>query len=174
MDEGALALKPEDGPVSSPPGATGTSDAWERVKLARHPQRPYTLDYLKLAFADYVELHGDRRFADDQAIVGGLASLDGRTIMVIGHQKGRDTKENVIRHFGMPRPEGYRKALRLMRHAERFDVPILTLIDRASGEARSFVVNDVTASIDRASSAACAFQSLTSRAAQEGAGELRP
>ncbi len=129
MDEGALALKPEDGPVSSPPGATGTSDAWERVKLARHPQRPYTLDYLKLAFADYVELHGDRRFADDQAIVGGLASLDGRTIMVIGHQKGRDTKENVIRHFGMPRPEGYRKALRLMRHAERFDVPILTLID---------------------------------------------
>jgi acetyl-CoA carboxylase carboxyl transferase subunit alpha len=103
--------------------------AWERVELARHPQRPYTLDYLQLAFTDFVELHGDRLFADDQAIVGGLAALDGRPVMVIGHQKGRDTKENVLRRFGMARPEGYRKALRLMRHAEKFRLPVITLID---------------------------------------------
>jgi acetyl-CoA carboxylase carboxyl transferase subunit alpha len=103
--------------------------AWDRVQLARNPRRPYTLDYLHLAFADFVELHGDRMFADDAAIVGGLASLDGRTVMVIGHQKGRDTKENVLRRFGMARPEGYRKALRLMRQAEKFGVPIITLID---------------------------------------------
>jgi acetyl-CoA carboxylase carboxyl transferase subunit alpha len=103
--------------------------AWDRVQLARHPQRPYTLDYLSLAFSDFVELHGDRLFADDAAIVGGLASLDGRTVMVIGHQKGRDTKENVLRRFGMARPEGYRKALRLMRAAEKFSMPIVTLID---------------------------------------------
>jgi acetyl-CoA carboxylase carboxyl transferase subunit alpha len=103
--------------------------AWERVELARHPQRPYTLDYLQLSFADFVELHGDRLFADDQAIVGGLAALDGRVVMVIGHQKGRDTKENILRRFGMARPEGYRKALRLMRHAEKFHLPVITLID---------------------------------------------
>jgi acetyl-CoA carboxylase carboxyl transferase subunit alpha len=104
--------------------------AWDRVQLARHPRRPYTLDYLQLAFNDFVELHGDRLFGDDAAIVGGLASLDpGRTVMVIGHQKGRDTRENVLRRFGMARPEGYRKALRLMRHAEKFGLPIVTLID---------------------------------------------
>jgi acetyl-CoA carboxylase carboxyl transferase subunit alpha len=103
--------------------------AWERVELARHPQRPYTFDYLQLAFTDFVELHGDRLFADDQAIVGGFAALDGRPVMVIGHQKGRDTKENVLRRFGMARPEGYRKALRLMRHAEKFRLPVITLID---------------------------------------------
>lgn len=103
--------------------------AWDRVQLARHPQRPYTLDYLQLAFADFVELHGDRLFADDAAIVGGLGSLDGRTMMVIGHQKGRDTKDNILRRFGMARPEGYRKAMRLMHHAEKFGMPIVTLID---------------------------------------------
>jgi len=103
--------------------------AWEQVQLARHPQRPYMLDYAQLAFADFTELHGDRLFGDDHAVVGGLASLAGRTVMLIGHQKGRDTKENVQRRFGMARPEGYRKALRLMRHAERFAIPIVTLID---------------------------------------------
>jgi acetyl-CoA carboxylase carboxyl transferase subunit alpha len=103
--------------------------AWDRVQLARNPQRPYTLDYVHQTFSDFVELHGDRLFADDAAIVGGLASLDGRTVMVIGHQKGRDTKENVLRRFGMARPEGYRKALRLMRQAAKFGIPIVTLID---------------------------------------------
>ncbi len=103
--------------------------AWERVQLARHPQRPYTLDYLRLLCAEFVELHGDRRYGDDPALIGGLASLDGRTIMVLGQQKGRDTQENVVRRFGMARPEGYRKALRLMRHAERFGLPVVTLVD---------------------------------------------
>ena len=103
--------------------------AWDRVQLARHAERPFTLDYVQLAFADFTELHGDRLFADDAAIVGGLGSLDGRTVMVIGHQKGRDTKENVLRRFGMARPEGYRKALRLMRQAEKFGLPVVTLID---------------------------------------------
>jgi acetyl-CoA carboxylase carboxyl transferase subunit alpha len=103
--------------------------AWDRVLLARHPQRPYTLDYLQLAFADFVELHGDRLFGDDAAIVGGPATLDGRTVMVVGHQKGRDTKDNQLRRFGMARPEGYRKALRLMRQAEKFGMPVITLID---------------------------------------------
>jgi acetyl-CoA carboxylase carboxyl transferase subunit alpha len=99
------------------------------VQLARHPQRPYTLDYLQLAFTDFLELHGDRLFGDDAAIVGGLATLGRRTVMVIGHQKGRDTKENVLRRFGMARPEGYRKALRLMNHAAKFGIPVITLID---------------------------------------------
>src|SRR4030088_2373244 len=94
------------GPWSPKPQEAPRRAAWERVKLARHPQRPYTLDYLKLAFSDFLELHGDRLFADDAAIVGGMAVLDGRTVMVIGHQKGRDTKENVLRRFGMGRPEG--------------------------------------------------------------------
>jgi acetyl-CoA carboxylase carboxyl transferase subunit alpha len=102
---------------------------WQIVQLARHPSRPYTLDYLSHAFSNFVELHGDRGFADDRSIVGGLARLDGRSVMVIGHQKGRSTKENLTRNFGMPRPEGYRKALRLMRVAERFGLPIVTLID---------------------------------------------
>jgi acetyl-CoA carboxylase carboxyl transferase subunit alpha len=104
-------------------------DAWDQVQLARHPLRPYTLDYARLAFADFVELHGDRQHGDDPAVVGGLASLEGRTVMLIGHQKGRDTRENVARRFGMARPEGYRKALRLMQQAERFVMPIVTLID---------------------------------------------
>ncbi|HEX9106901.1 MAG TPA: acetyl-CoA carboxylase carboxyltransferase subunit alpha, partial [Longimicrobiales bacterium] len=103
--------------------------AVDRVQLARHPQRPYTLDYIAEAFTDFVELHGDRAFRDDEAIVGGWARLEGRSIMVIGHQKGRDIKENLRRNFGMPHPEGYRKALRLMRQAEKFGAPIVTLID---------------------------------------------
>jgi acetyl-CoA carboxylase carboxyl transferase subunit alpha len=102
---------------------------WQRVKLARHPRRPYTLDYLKILAPDFVELHGDRRFADDPAIVGGLAIVDGLPLVIVGHQKGRDTKENIYRNFGMANPEGYRKALRLMRLAANFGIPILTLVD---------------------------------------------
>jgi acetyl-CoA carboxylase carboxyl transferase subunit alpha len=104
-------------------------NAWQISQLARHPQRPYTLDYIERIFTDFEELHGDRRYADDAAIVGGLARIDGRPVVVIGHQKGRDTKEKVRRNFGMPRPEGYRKALRLMGLAERFKLPVITLID---------------------------------------------
>jgi len=102
---------------------------WQITQLARHPQRPYTLDYLQLIFHDFQELHGDRMFGDDLAIVGGLARLGDRPVMVIGHQKGRDTKERVRRNYGMPKPEGYRKALRLMRLAERFALPLVTFID---------------------------------------------
>jgi len=103
--------------------------AVERVQLARHPKRPYTLDYIKRAFSDFVELHGDRTYRDDEAIVCGWARLDGRTVMLCGQQKGRDMKENLRRNFGMPHPEGYRKALRLMQQADRFGRPIITLID---------------------------------------------
>ena len=102
---------------------------WQITQLARHPQRPYTLDYLANVFTDFQELHGDRMYADDPALVGGLARLEGESVMVIGHQKGRDTKERVRRNYGMPRPEGYRKALRLMRMAERFGLPLVTFID---------------------------------------------
>jgi acetyl-CoA carboxylase carboxyl transferase subunit alpha len=102
---------------------------WQISQLARHPLRPYTLDYLERLVTDFEELHGDRCFSDDAAIVGGLARLEGRPLVVIGHQKGRDTREKVRRNFGMPRPEGYRKALRLMRLAERFHLPLITLID---------------------------------------------
>jgi acetyl-CoA carboxylase carboxyl transferase subunit alpha len=101
----------------------------QRVSVARHPKRPYTLDYLSTIFTDFVELHGDRLFRDDLAIVGGWARLAGTSVMVIGHQKGRDTRENIKRNFGMPHPEGYRKALRLMRLAARFHAPVVTLID---------------------------------------------
>ncbi|HVX88133.1 MAG TPA: acetyl-CoA carboxylase carboxyltransferase subunit alpha [Gemmatimonadales bacterium] len=101
----------------------------QRVLVARHPKRPYTLDYLSLIFTDFVELHGDRAFRDDPAIVGGWARLGGQSVMVIGHQKGRDTKENLKRNFGMAHPEGYRKALRLMKLAAKFEAPIITLID---------------------------------------------
>ena len=103
--------------------------ALERVQLARHPKRPYTLDYVDLAFTDFIELHGDRAFRDDEAIVGGWARLDGEPVMLIGHQKGRDMKENLRRNFGMPHPEGYRKALRLMQMADKFGRPVVTLID---------------------------------------------
>lgn len=102
---------------------------WQVSQLARHPRRPYTLDYIARIFTDFEELHGDRMYADDPAIIGGPARLDGRPVMIIGHQKGRDTKEKVRRNFGMPKPEGYRKALRLMRFAERFRLPLLTFID---------------------------------------------
>ncbi len=104
-------------------------NAWQISQVARHAQRPYTLDYAQLMFTDFQELHGDRSFADDQAIVGGLARFNGQTVMIIGHQKGRDTKEKIVRNFGMPRPEGYRKALRLMKLAEKFGVPLFTFID---------------------------------------------
>ena len=103
--------------------------AWQTAQLARHPQRPYTLDYIAKIFTDFEELHGDRSYADDEAIVGGVARLEGTPVMIIGQQKGRDTKEKVRRNFGMPRPEGYRKALRLMHMAERFKLPLLTFID---------------------------------------------
>ncbi|QOR12710.1 acetyl-CoA carboxylase carboxyl transferase subunit alpha [Haemophilus parainfluenzae] len=104
-------------------------DAWQVSRMARHPNRPYTLDYIEHIFTDFQELAGDRAFADDKAIVGGLARLDGRAVMVIGHQKGRTVKDKVARNFGMPAPEGYRKALRLMQMAERFNLPIITFID---------------------------------------------
>jgi acetyl-CoA carboxylase carboxyl transferase subunit alpha len=107
----------------------GRLTAWQRVQLARHPRRPYALDLIRLFAEDFVELHGDRLFGDDHAIVGGLARLEGRPIVVVGHQKGRDTQEKLFRNFGMPHPEGYRKALRLMQLAERFGKPVLTLID---------------------------------------------
>lgn len=103
--------------------------AWQIAQLARHPRRPYTLDYIQHIFTDFDELAGDRAFADDKAIVGGMARLNGRPVMVIGHQKGRETKEKIRRNFGMPAPEGYRKALRLMEMAERFNLPIITFID---------------------------------------------
>jgi acetyl-CoA carboxylase carboxyl transferase subunit alpha len=102
---------------------------WQVALVARHPQRPYTLDYVASMFTDFHEMHGDRTYADDMAIVGGLARFNGQSVMVIGHQKGRDTKERGIRNFGMPRPEGYRKALRLMRTAEKFGLPVITFVD---------------------------------------------
>ena len=107
----------------------GNLNAWQISQVARHPQRPYTLDYIQALFTDFEELHGDRAFADDPAIVGGVARFEGKPVMVIGHQKGRDVKERQYRNFGMPRPEGYRKALRLYRMAEKFGLPIITLID---------------------------------------------
>jgi acetyl-CoA carboxylase carboxyl transferase subunit alpha len=102
---------------------------WQKVQLARHPERPYTLDYISMMTTGFLELHGDRLFGDDKSIVGGFAKLDAQTVMVIGHQKGRDTKSNLYRNFGMPQPEGYRKALRLMKLAEKFGKPVITLLD---------------------------------------------
>ena len=107
----------------------GKLSPWQIAQVARHPQRPYTLDYVENIFTDFEELHGDRAFADDQAIIGGMARFNGQSCVVIGHQKGRDTKEKILRNFGMPRPEGYRKALRLMKLAERFAMPIFTFVD---------------------------------------------
>jgi len=104
-------------------------NAWQIAQLARHPQRPYTLDYIERCFTDFQELHGDRMYADDHSLVGGLARLEGEAVMIIGHQKGRDTKERVWRNYGMARPEGYRKGLRLMHLAEKFGLPLITLID---------------------------------------------
>lgn len=108
---------------------------WQKVQVARHRERPYTLDYVQWAFTDFVELRGDRRYADDRAIVGGPAMLNGRSVMVIGQQKGRDTRENIQRNFGMAHPEGYRKAERLMRQAERFGMPVITLVDTPGANA---------------------------------------
>jgi acetyl-CoA carboxylase carboxyl transferase subunit alpha len=105
--------------------------AWQIAQLARHPQRPYTLDYVERCFTDFDELHGDRMYADDHSLVGGLARLEGEPVVIVGHQKGRDTKERMWRNYGMARPEGYRKALRLMRLAEKFGLPLITLIDTA-------------------------------------------
>lgn len=102
---------------------------WQISQVSRHPQRPYTLDYIQSLFTDFEELHGDRAYSDDAAIVGGLARFNGQSVMIIGHQKGRDTKEKIRRNFGMPRPEGYRKALRLMKLAEKFNIPIMTFVD---------------------------------------------
>ncbi len=107
---------------------------WDRVQLARHPQRPHTLDYIGALCEDFTELHGDRRFGDDAAIVGGLATFATRTVMVIGHQKGSDTRENVKRNFGMPHPEGYRKAQRLMRQAEKFAIPVICFVDTPAAD----------------------------------------
>lgn len=118
-----------------PPGTSHRSEAarevsaWQRVQLARHPERPHSLDYIQKLCTDFVELHGDRLYGDDAAIIGGPASFGGQTVMLIGHQKGATTKENIARNFGMPQPEGYRKAQRLMQHAARFGFPILTFID---------------------------------------------
>ena len=103
--------------------------AWQRVQLSRHPKRPYSLDYIERVFTDFEELHGDRRFREDAAIVGGPAFIEGKPVMVIGQQKGRNTKENLHRNFGCPHPEGYRKAMRLMEMAEKFDMPVVTLVD---------------------------------------------
>jgi len=102
---------------------------WQRVQLARHPERPYTLDYIYMMTTDFIELHGDRNFKDDHAIVSGFAKLDNQKVMIIGHQKGRDTKTNLFRNFGMPNPEGYRKALRMMKLAEKFNIPVITMLD---------------------------------------------
>ena len=109
----------------------GNLSRWQKTLVARHPERPYTLEYIQLLMEDWVEVHGDRAFADDAAIVAGFAAFRGRSVAVIGHQKGRDTKERIVRNFGQPRPDGYRKALRVMRLAEKFGLPVLTLIDTA-------------------------------------------
>src|SRR4051794_25120263 len=119
MENEATAASPA--PVSNP--------SWERVQLARHPKRPHALDYITRLFTGFTELHGDRAFADDAAVVGGLAFFDGEPVMVLGQQKGRDTKQKLYRNFGMPKPEGYRKALRLMRLADKYRRPVITLLD---------------------------------------------
>jgi acetyl-CoA carboxylase carboxyl transferase subunit alpha len=134
QDDSALDISEEIGRLQKK-NQTLTKDiyaklsSWQISQVARHQQRPYTLDYIQGMFTDFEELHGDRAFSDDPAIVGGLARFNGQPVMVIGHQKGRDTKEKIYRNFGMPRPEGYRKALRLMRQAEKFRIPIMTFID---------------------------------------------
>ena len=134
QDDSALDIADEISRLSKKSEAL-TKDVYSKLsplqisQVSRHPQRPYTLDYIEHLFTDFEELHGDRAFADDKAIVGGLARFDGQSVMVIGHQKGRDTKEKIMRNFGMPRPEGYRKAMRLMHLAEKFAIPIMTFID---------------------------------------------
>lgn len=121
-------------PNSTAPEIDGPLSAWERVKLARHAGRPHTLDYIHELFTGFVELHGDRAFGDDQALIGGLGTFRGRPALVLGHQKGANTRDNLSRNFGMPRPEGYRKARRLMAHAEKFALPIITFIDTPAAD----------------------------------------
>ena len=116
-------------PTTDPTPVSETNPSWERVQLARHPKRPHTLDYIERLFTDFIELHGDRFFADDPAVVGGMAYFEGSPVMVIGQQKGRDTKAKLHRNFGMPKPEGYRKALRLMKLADKFRRPVITFLD---------------------------------------------
>jgi acetyl-CoA carboxylase carboxyl transferase subunit alpha len=123
MSDDSLQPAPDLTPVSD------TNPSWERVQLARHPKRPHTLDYIERLFTDFAELHGDRFFGDDPAVVGGMAYFDGHPVMVIGQQKGRDTKAKLHRNFGMPKPEGYRKALRLMKLADKFHRPVITFLD---------------------------------------------
>ena len=103
--------------------------SWQRVKIARHPKRPYTADYINMTMVDFMEIHGDRMFSDDKSIIGGFAKIDGEKVLVLGHQKGRNTKENLMRNFGSAHPEGYRKAMRMMKLADKFDIPIVTFID---------------------------------------------
>jgi acetyl-CoA carboxylase carboxyl transferase subunit alpha len=125
-----MAENRKPSPSEAIPGqAPAPNPIWERVQLARHPKRPHTLDYITRIFTNFSELHGDRAFADDPAIVGGMAFFEDRPVMVIGHQKGRDTKQKLLRNFGMPKPEGYRKAMRLMRLADKFRRPIVTFLD---------------------------------------------
>jgi acetyl-CoA carboxylase carboxyl transferase subunit alpha len=123
-----MADEPENNPGEAPE-ELNTNPSWERVQLARHPKRPHTLDYIQRIFTDFIEIHGDRAYGDDPAIVGGMALLDGKPVVVIGQQKGRGTKQNLQRNFGMPKPEGYRKAMRLMRLADKFHRPIVTFLD---------------------------------------------
>src|SRR6266567_5118727 len=123
-----MAETPEQ-PEQKQPEAPATNPSWERVKLARHPKRPHSLDYITRIFSGFNEIHGDRFFADDPALVGGMAFFEGKPVMVIGQQKGRDTKQNLHRNFGMSKPEGYRKALRLMNLAAKFNRPIITFLD---------------------------------------------
>jgi acetyl-CoA carboxylase carboxyl transferase subunit alpha len=123
-----MADEPEQKPAATP-APPPTNPSWERVQLARHPKRPHTLDYIQRIFTEFREIHGDRAFGDDPAIVGGMALFDGKPLVVIGQQKGRDTKQKLHRNFGMPKPEGYRKALRLMRLADKFHRPIITFLD---------------------------------------------
>jgi len=134
QDDSAVDISEEIGRLQKKSGSLtkdlyGKLSAWQISQVARHPQRPYALDYINTLFSDFEELHGDRAFAEDPAIVGGLARFGSQAVMVIGHQKGRDTKDKLFRNFGMPKPEGYRKALRLMRLAERFEIPVLTFVD---------------------------------------------
>ena len=148
--------QPDPGQPSPAPVAPATNPAWERVKLARHPKRPHSLDYITRLFTDFNELHGDRFFADDPAVVVGFAFFEGRPIMVVGQQKGRDTKQNLFRNFGMSKPEGYRKALRAMNLSAKFDRPIVTLVDtpgaypgidaeeRGQGEAIAFNLREMS------------------------------
>lgn len=137
-------------------GSTGERDAWARVLLARHPQRPYTLDFIQMLFTDFTELHGDRRFGDDGAMVGGFARFNAQPVMVVGQQKGRDTKQKLHRNFGMTKPEGYRKAFRLMQLAARFSLPVISFVDtpgaypgigaeeRGQAEAIAFNLKEIT------------------------------